>query len=74
MTLSTDASSHTIIEHDAHIVWLLEHPGASDWLKAALRSARECDPIVLNTDLQLLSFVLGRWVEAQIKSALEALA
>ena len=69
MNLSIDASSHMNIEHDAHIVWLLKHPGVSDWLKAALRSARECDPIVLNTDLQLLSFVLGRWVEAQIKSA-----
>lgn len=72
MTLPRDTSPDTIIEHDAHIAWLLEHPGISDWLKAALRSARECDPIVLNNDLQLLSFVLGRQIEAEIKAALEA--
>lgn len=73
MILPRDAFPDTIIEHDAHIAWLLEHPGVSDWLKAALRSARECDPIVLNSELHLLSFVLGRRVEAQIKAALEAL-
>ncbi len=54
MTLPYDTSPDTIIEHDTHIAWLLEHPGISDWLKAALRSARECDPIALNNDLQLL--------------------
>ena len=71
MTILGDASLDAIVEHDVHITWLLEHPGVSDWLKAALRSGRECDPMALHSDLQLLSFVLGRRIEAQIKAALE---
>ena len=57
--------------YDDHITWLLDHPGSSDWLKATLRSGRECDPIILSNDLQLLSFVLGRRAEAQIRAVLQ---
>lgn len=73
MTMPGDAPSDPAAALDASITWLLDHARVSDWLKAALRSGRDFDPMVLQSDLQLLSFVLGRRIEAQIDAALEPL-
>ena len=55
------------------IDWLLAHPGVSEWLKSALRSAENCDPIVLINDLELLRLVLGRRAEEQVARSYEPL-
>ncbi|MCH4893289.1 MULTISPECIES: hypothetical protein [unclassified Sphingomonas] len=39
---------------DAHIGWALAQPQVSDWLKAALHSARGHDPVALENDVELL--------------------
>lgn len=51
-----------------HIAWLLAHPGTSEWLKAALRSAQSCKPVTLLNNLEVLRLVLGREADEHIGS------
>lgn len=53
-------------EVDAHIAFILEHPGMSDWLKNALRDALPRDPIAVLNDLEILNLVLRNRSEALI--------
>ena len=53
-------------EADAHIAFILEHPGMSDWLKTALREALPRDPIAVLNDLEILNLVLRKRSEALI--------
>lgn len=40
---------------DTRIHWVLEHPDMSPWLKSALRSALDENPVDLTNDLQILA-------------------
>jgi hypothetical protein len=53
-------------ESDAHIAFILEHPGMSDWLKTALQEALPRDPIAVLNDLEILNVVLRKRSEALI--------
>lgn len=53
-------------EADAHIAFILEHPGMSDWLKNALREALPRDPIAVLNDLEILNLVLRNRSQALI--------
>lgn len=53
-------------EVDAHIAFILEHPGMSDWLKRALENALPRDPIAVLNDLEILNLVLRKRSEALI--------
>jgi hypothetical protein len=49
------------------IDWVLSHSGMSDWLKNALRGARERDPVEVLNDLEMLNHLLKPRAEAQIQ-------
>ncbi|MCW8308598.1 hypothetical protein AruPA_16295 [Acidiphilium sp. PA] len=53
-------------EADAHIAFILEHTGMSDWLKTALQEALPLDPIAVLNDLEILNLVLRKRSEALI--------
>lgn len=57
-------------EADAHIAFILEHPGISDWLKRALQEALPRDPIAVLNDLEILNLVLRKRSEALIAEML----
>lgn len=57
-------------EAEARIDWVLSHPGMSEWLKQAVRDARDRDPLDLLDDLEMLDQLLRRRAEAQIGHAL----
>jgi len=40
------------------IAWVLAHPGMSNWLKDAFRTAADCDPVDLLNDLEILCLLL----------------
>ncbi len=45
---------------DEQISYALSHPGISAWLKHALRSALDRDPIAVLNDLEILSLMLRK--------------
>jgi hypothetical protein len=58
---------------DARIVWVLEHPHMSDWLKQALRSADRLDPIGLQNDVEMLRHLIVPRSQAQIEITMASL-
>ena len=52
---------------DARIAWVLEHPHISDWLKQSLRLADELDPIVLQSDVEMLKHLIMLRSQARIE-------
>jgi hypothetical protein len=55
---------------EQRIAWTLAHSGFSDWLKNALRSALNRDPVDVANDLELLSQLLHPWANARIDQLL----
>lgn len=43
---------------EARIEWVLEPPHTSDWLKKALRTADDLDPIELQNDVEMLRHLI----------------
>lgn len=43
-----------LLEAEKQIAWVLAHPGMSDWLKDAIRTAVDRDPELLLNDLEIL--------------------
>ncbi|KTF69517.1 hypothetical protein ACNFJ7_01355 [Sphingomonas sp. HT-1] len=43
---------------DRRIAWVLNHPGTSPWLKAALEAALAGDPLVVANDVEMLRHLL----------------
>lgn len=60
-----------LLDAERHIREALLHPAFSDWLKQALRSALERDPVALANDLELLGHLLRPWAAAHMASAHE---
>lgn len=48
------------------ISWVLDHPGMSEWLKEAVRTALDHDPVAVLNDLEMLNTLLRLRAEAQI--------
>ena len=52
------------------IQWFLEHPGMSDWVKGALRTARDRNPVDVLNDLEILNTLLRPRAEALVDRTL----
>lgn len=59
MTPTDPSLAETLAALDQRITWVLENPGISPWLKAAVRSALAEDPVTLVNDLEILTHLLG---------------
>lgn len=53
--------------NEQRIAWVLAHPGTSAWLKDALRAARECDPVEVLNELEILNLLLRADCEVRIR-------
>jgi len=53
-------SQHDLVlrQIDERITWILNHPGISLWLKTALETALDRDPIAVVNDLEVLNSLL----------------
>ena len=60
-------------EAERRIAWILEHEGVNAWLKNALRTALESDPIDVLNDLELLRVLLTPRADALIRMQLDSL-
>lgn len=58
---------------DARILWVLEHPHMSDWLKHALRTADGLDPNGLQNDIEMLRHLIVPRSQAQIEITMTSL-
>lgn len=61
-----------LAEIDARILWVLENPAMSDWLKEALRSAVSEDPVALANDLEILHHLVLQKTGILAREALTA--
>ena len=57
MTTASSAAE-PVRDIESQIAWVLAHPGMSDWLKDALRSAADRDPVHVLNDLEILCLIL----------------
>jgi hypothetical protein len=57
----------TLTTNDQRIAWILAHPGASAWLKDALRAARERDPVEVLNELGILTLLLRADCEQRMR-------
>ncbi|MFT8932780.1 MAG: hypothetical protein ABF976_13245 [Acetobacter syzygii] len=55
------------------IATVLDDPTASYWLKRALWSALNCDPVDVANDCEHLSALLGKWADRMLSAAIEEL-
>lgn len=53
------------------IATVLNDPSASYWLKRALWSSMNCDPVDLANDCEHLSALLGKWADRMVSAAIE---
>ncbi|QPC95913.1 hypothetical protein [Mesorhizobium sp. INR15] len=60
----------TLPKIEKHIAWVLAHPGMSAWLKDALRTSADRDPVDLLGDLAMLSLLLKAKSHAAINQQL----
>jgi hypothetical protein len=60
-----------LIKSHEQIDWVLSRSGMSSWLKSALATARDRDPIDLLNDLEILNHVLRKWSNTCIRSTFE---
>jgi hypothetical protein len=54
------------------IDWVLARKDMSSWLKEALAKARNCDPIEVLNDLEILNYLLRTRSDARIDTALRS--
>ena len=57
---------------EAQIAWVLGHTGISPWLKQALKSALDGDPVVASNDVEVLGYLLQRRARALVNHQQEA--
>lgn len=55
--------------NDERIAWVLSDPRMSSWLKEALRSSRERDPVEVLNELEILNLLLRTECETKIQIA-----
>lgn len=52
------STAELLQQAEQRIDWVLSHPGMSTWLKDALRTARDRDPVAILNDLAMLYSLL----------------
>lgn len=67
---ASQSPGELLLEAEKQIAWVLAHPGMSDWLKDAIRTAADCDPVNLLNDLEILCLVLRAKSQAAIDERL----
>ncbi len=67
---TSKSSTEPIWEAEVQIAWVLAHPGMSNWLKDAFRTAADCDPVDLLNDLEILCLLLRAKSQAAIDERL----
>jgi len=68
--IASSSPADAVAEAERQIAWVLAHPGMSDWLKAALKSAADRDPVHLLNDLEILGLLLRTKSQAIIDEQL----
>ncbi|NDV89500.1 hypothetical protein GTW51_22935 [Aurantimonas aggregata] len=68
--IASSSPADAVSEDERQIAWVLAHPGMSDWLKDALKSAADRDPVHLLNDLEILGLLLRRKSQAIIDEQL----
>ncbi len=66
----SEPSHDKLQEAEGQIEWVLAHPGMSVWLKNALRTANDRDPVDILNDLEILSLLLRSKAQAAIHQML----
>ena len=56
---------------DARIAWVLDHAGTSQWLKHALRSALQSDPVSVSNEVEVLRQLLQSRADAWASNQFE---
>lgn len=70
-SMATEQSAdHRLKVAEERIQWVLDRPGMSDWVKGALRTARERNPVDVLNDLEVLNALLRTHAEARVDLAL----
>lgn len=70
---TSKSSKECLLDPNAQIAWVLAHPTMSPWLRDALRTALEQDPIDVLNDLEVLRYVLNLRCEVSISAYLSPL-
>ena len=68
--IASSSRADAVSEAERQIAWVLAHPGMSDWLKDALKSAADRDPVHLLNDLDILGLLLRTKSQAIIDDQL----
>lgn len=68
--IASSSPADAVSEAERQIAWVLAHPGISDWLKDALKSAADRDPVHLLNDLEILGLLLRTKSQAIIDEQL----
>jgi hypothetical protein len=70
MGMSQPDDADALREAERRIEWVLAHPGMSVWLKDALRTALDRDPIDILNELEMLRVLLTPRTDAMIRRGL----
>lgn len=62
-----ESSAQKVNVSEQRIAWTINHPDMSGWLKEALRTALEQDPVAVLNDLEILKDLINLWTDAQIE-------
>ena len=62
-----ESTAQKINVAEQRIAWTINHPDMSGWLKEALRTALEQDPVAVLNDLEILKDLINLWADAQIE-------
>ncbi|MGV8856209.1 MAG: hypothetical protein ACOH2L_16370 [Devosia sp.] len=54
--------------NEQRVAWALAHPDMCMWVKDALRGARECDPVEVLNDLEILVVLLRTDCEVRLRA------
>jgi len=66
----SEPSGDELHEAERRIEWVLTHPGMSGWLKDALRTALDRDPIDILNELEMLRVLLTPRTDAMVRRRL----
>ncbi len=61
----------TLEKADANVIWVLDHPEMSPWIKDALRAALVADPITVANEVEVLRQVIVPRSNALVRKALD---
>lgn len=62
-----ESTAQKIKAAEQRITWTINHPHMSGWLKEALRTALDQDPVAALNDLEILKDLINLWGDALIE-------